>query len=118
VDHNPEISVSRITDVFQVHKRGRVTVIGVNPDGVTDYCRVEQCRDELLSILKKAHCVVARFDLSGIPFVASGVLGLLVSLRKSNIDVQIQNASEHVRDVIRATRLDKMLELIPPSAPG
>jgi anti-anti-sigma factor len=108
--------MTRIADVFRVHKTGRLTVIGVNPDGITDYLRVEQCRDQLISILEKAGCVVARFDVAGIPFLASGVLGLLVSLRKAGVEVQLQNASEHVRQVLRATKLDKMVELFPPSS--
>ena len=35
--------MTRIADVFQVHKTGRLSVISVNPDGVSDYSRVEQC---------------------------------------------------------------------------
>jgi anti-anti-sigma factor len=106
--------MTRIADVFQVRKTGQLTVIGVNPDGVTDYLRVEQCRDELISILEKAGCVVVRFDVAGIPFLASGVLGLLVSLRKAGVAVQLQNVSEHVRHVLRATKLDKMVAVFPP----
>jgi anti-anti-sigma factor len=105
-----------IADVFQVRKAGRLTVIRVNPDGLTDYLRVEQCRNELVSILEKAGCVVARFDLAGIPFIASGVLGLLASLRKAGVDVQLQDASAHVREVLRVTKLDQMIELFSPSA--
>jgi anti-anti-sigma factor len=103
-------------DVFQVHKAGRLTVIGVNPDGLTDYLRVEQCRNELISIIEKAVCVVVRFDLAGVPFIVSGVLGLLVSLRKAGVDAQLQNASAHVREVLRVTKLDEMVELFPPSS--
>jgi anti-anti-sigma factor len=105
-----------IADVFQVRKSGRLTVIGVNPDGLADYLRVEQCRNELISILEKAGCVVVRIDLAGIAFIPSGVLGLLVSLRKAGFDVQLQNASAHVREVLRVTKLDKMVELFPPSS--
>ena len=105
-----------IADVFRVQKTGRLTVIGVNPDGLADYLRVEQCRNELVSILEKAGCVVVRIDLAGIPFIASGVLGLLVSLRQAGFDVQLQNASTHVRDVLRVTKLDNMIELFPPSS--
>jgi len=105
--------MSRISDVFQVNETGRLTLVRVNPDGVTDYERFEQCRDQLLKILKEAGCVVVRLDVEGIPFLASGILGLLVSMRNSGIDVQIQNASEHVRDVLKVTRLDKLVEVLP-----
>jgi anti-anti-sigma factor len=110
------MAMTRIADVFQVHKTGRLSVITVNPDGVSDYSRVEQCRDELVSILEQGGCVVARFDVAGIPFLASGVLGLLVSLRKHGIDVQLQNASQQVRDVLSSTKLDAIIELFPPSS--
>ena len=110
--------MTRIADVFQVRETGRLTVIGVNPEGVSDYSRVEQCRNELVSILNKAGCVVVRFDVAGISFLASGVLGLFVSLRKRGIEVQLENASEHVHEVLRATKLDKMIELVPPTLSG
>jgi anti-anti-sigma factor len=105
--------MSRISDVFQVSETGRLTVVRVNPEGVTDFERFEQCRDELIPILTKAGCVVVRFDVEGIPFLASGVLGLLVSMRKAGVDIQIQNASEHVRDVLKVTRLDQLVEVLP-----
>jgi anti-anti-sigma factor len=105
--------MSRISDVFQVRETGRLTVVRVNPDGVTDYQRFEQCRNELAEILKTAGCVVVRFDVEGIPFLASGVLGLLVSMRNAGVDIQVQNASEHVRDVLKVTRLDQLVEVLP-----
>jgi anti-anti-sigma factor len=108
--------MTRIADVFHLHKTGRLTLIGVNPEGVTDYLRIEQCRNELVSILEQAGCVVVRFDIAGIPFLASGVLGLFVSLRKAGVEVQLQNASEHVREVLRVTKLDQLVELFPPSS--
>lgn len=105
--------MSRISDVFRVREMGRLSVVRVNPDGVTDYERFEQCRNELLPILKEAGCIVLRFDIEGIPFLASGVIGLLVSMRNSGVDIQIQNASEHVRDVLKVTRLDQLVEVLP-----
>ena len=104
--------MSRISDVFQVREVARLTVVRINPEGVTDYERFEQCRDELLKLLKEAGCLVVRFDVEGIPFLASGILGLLVSMRNS-VDIQIQNASEHVRDVLKVTRLDQLVEVLP-----
>jgi len=105
--------MSRISDVFHVRETGRLTVVRVNPEGVTDYERFEQCRNELIEILKNAGCVVVRFDVEGIPFLASGVIGLLVSMRNAGVDIQIQNASEHVRDVLKVTRLDQLVEVLP-----
>jgi anti-anti-sigma factor len=105
--------MSRISDVFQVRETGRLSVVRVNPEGVTDFERFEQCRDELVAILKNAGCIVVRFDVEGIPFLASGVLGLLVSMRNAGVDIQIQNASEHVRDVLKVTRLDQLVEVLP-----
>lgn len=105
--------MTRISDVFQVRETGRLTVVGVNPDGVTDFERFEQCCSQLTAILKNAGCVVVRFDLEGIPFLASGVLGLLVSMRNSGAEIQFQNTAEHVRDVLRVTRLDQLVEVLP-----
>jgi hypothetical protein len=46
--------MSRISDVFQVRETGRLTVVRVNPEGVTDYGRFEQCCQQLTQILKTA----------------------------------------------------------------
>jgi anti-sigma B factor antagonist len=105
--------MQRISDVFRIQETGPLTVIAVNPDGVSDFSRVEQCRNELIPYLKKAECKVVRFDLEGIPFLASGVLGLLVSLRKIGVDIQFKNVAEHIVDVLRVTRLDEMIEVLP-----
>ncbi len=105
--------MSRISDVFQVRETGRLTHVRVNPEGVSDFERFEQCRDELVTVLKNAGCIVVRFDVEGIPFLASGILGLLVSIREADVDIQIQNASEHVADVLRVTRLDQLVEVLP-----
>jgi anti-anti-sigma factor len=109
--------MTRITDVFQVRETGRLTVVRVNPDGVTDFERFEQCRDLLVPILTNAGCIVVRFDIEGIPFLASGVLGLLVSIRNAGVEIQFQNASEHVRDVLKVTRLDQLVEVMPDRKP-
>jgi anti-anti-sigma factor len=105
--------MQRISDVFQVQEKGSLTVIAVNPDGVADFSRVEQCRNELIPFLKEVGCRVVRFDLGNIPFLASGVLGLLVSLRKTGVEIQFKNASEHVLDVLHVTRLDELIEVLP-----
>ncbi len=67
--------MTRISDVFQVKETGRLTVIRINPEGVNDFSRFEQCRNELVPMLKQADCRVVRFDIDGIPFLASGILG-------------------------------------------
>jgi len=105
--------MTRISDVFHLRETGRLTVVGVNPDGITDFTRFEQCRDELIPILQKADCHVVRFDLDGIPFLASGIMGLLISLQKIGVEIQLQNVSEHILDVLRVTRLDEMVEIMP-----
>jgi anti-anti-sigma factor len=109
--------MSRISDVFQVRETGRLTVIAINPEGIGDFTRFEQCRDELVPLLQDAHCRVLRFDLAGIPFLASGVLGLLISLQKIGVEIQLKNVSEHILDVLHVTRLDELVEVLPAAAP-
>jgi anti-anti-sigma factor len=105
--------MTRISDVFELRETGRLTVVGINPEGITDFTRFEQCRDELIPILQNADCRVVRFDLDGIPFLASGILGLLISLQKIGVDIQLKNVSEHVLDVLHVTRLNEMVEILP-----
>jgi anti-anti-sigma factor len=105
--------MQRISDVFRLSETGKLTVVAVNPEGVADYARIEQCRDELVQLLKQAGAEVVRFDLEGIPFLASGVLGLLVSLRRHGFAIQFAHVTEHIQDVMRVTRLDQLVEILP-----
>ena len=66
--------MSRISDVFQVRETGRMSVVRVNPEGVTDFERFEQCRDELVAmcqlLLTAGHETTANM-------IALGTLALL-----------------------------------------
>ena len=100
-----------ISDVFKVYQTGKLTVIGFAGQGFPEYDRVEQCRNELAKLIKTHDCETLAFDLTGVPFIPSGVLGLLVSLGKLGVDVHLYNPSEHIQDVLKITKLDRKLHV-------
>jgi anti-anti-sigma regulatory factor len=51
------------------------------------------------------------FDLAGVRFIPSGMLGLLASLRKVVRTIQIWNPSEDVREVLEVTNMHQLFEI-------
>ena len=99
------------SDIFRVYQSGRLTVVGFIGQELPAYDRVEQCRDELAELIKSNDCETLAFDLTGVPFIPSGILGLLVSLGQLGVDVRLYNPSEHVQDVLKTTKLDRRIHV-------
>jgi len=57
---------------------------------------------------------IVAFDLTGVRLIPSGILGLFVSLTRLpdiTLRVQIFNPSAEIREILRITRLDRMIEV-------
>jgi len=98
-------------DVLRVYEAGPLTVVGFGEDLSPDQINLVECRDEILELLKLHDCHEIAFDLTGIRYVPSGMLGLLASLRKLNIQVHLYNPSHDVREVLEVTHLDRLFKI-------
>ncbi|MGQ0635607.1 MAG: STAS domain-containing protein [Planctomycetaceae bacterium] len=98
-------------EILRVYETGPLTVVGFGGGEELDQIDLGECREEILDLLRLHDCRVLAFDLTGVRFVPSGMLGLLASLRKLGIEVHLYNPSLDVREVLEITRLDRLFEV-------
>jgi hypothetical protein len=65
-------------------------------------------------MVQKSGCDVLTFDLTGIKVLPSGMLGLLVTLKKRGQQIELLNPSADIQEVLRVTRLLSMFSIRPP----
>lgn len=97
--------------VLRVYETGPLTVVGFGGAEIVDQIDLGECRDEIVSLLEQHQCKVLAFDLTGVRYIPSGMLGLLASLRHLGIEVHLYNPSEDVREVLEVTKLDEVMQL-------
>jgi anti-anti-sigma factor len=98
-------------DIFQVYQSGELTVVGFGGREILDQLDLTVCRAEILALVEKHKCQTLAFDLSGVKLIPSGMLGLLASLRKINVQVHLYNPSQDVAEVLQITRLAEVLPI-------
>jgi anti-anti-sigma factor len=96
-------------NVVQVYKAGPETVVGFGGKDVLDDANVAVCRDEMMALIDKYQCRTIHVDLTGVQLVPSGLLGLLATIRRREIEVHLYNPSPDVREVLSVTNLDKLM---------
>lgn len=96
--------------VLQVYQTGPVTVVGFGGEDVPDEVCIAAYREQLVELIKQERCSTLAFDLTGVRLIPSGMLGVLVTLRKLVDRVELFNPSEDVRDVLRLTNLECLFE--------
>lgn len=98
-------------DVLRVYETGPLTVVGFGSGELPDQLDLVECREEIVELLKLHDCRDFAFDLTGVEYVPSGMLGLLASLTRLGITVHLYNPSGNVREVLKITRLDQLFKL-------
>lgn len=96
---------------LEVYHPGELTVIGFGGREILDDLNLAECRDDLVELIQDNDCKVLAFDLTGVRLIPSGFLGLLASIRRLDVEVQLYNACEDIREVLEITKLDQVLEL-------
>ncbi|HAD59949.1 MAG TPA: anti-sigma factor antagonist [Planctomycetaceae bacterium] len=99
--------------LLKVYSVGETSVLGFDGRDVPSEFNAAHYRAAISDLLVANNSTVVAFDLDGVKLVPSGMLGLLVSLRKlEGVQVvQVFNPSEDVREVLRLTKLDTMIEV-------
>jgi anti-sigma B factor antagonist len=97
--------------VLQVYEAGKVTVVGFNGIEVPDEVCVAGYRDQLEKLIDEHRCETLAFDLTGVKLVPSGMLGLLVSLKKKGVQIDLFNASDSLREALEVTHLLPLFNL-------
>ena len=96
---------------LQVYEAGELTVIGFAGAEVLDDVNLAQCRDEIAELIRTHNCTILAFDLTGVRFIPSGLLGVLATIKRQGVEVHLYNASDDIREVMEITKLDKVFQL-------
>ncbi|MDZ4683741.1 MAG: STAS domain-containing protein [Planctomycetaceae bacterium] len=97
--------------VLKVYQTGPLTVVGFGGVDVPDEVCIAGYRDQLMQLVTEHQCSVLAFDLTGVKLVPSGMLGVLISLRKRVQRMELYNPSPDVEEVLRVTNLISQFEL-------
>ena len=100
--------------VLKVYSVGPVTVLGFGGNDAPSEFNAAHYRAAITDLLLANHCDVVAFDVTGLSLIPSGMLGLLVSLKKLdglNPTVQIFNACDDIKEVLQITKLNTMIEV-------
>lgn len=97
--------------VLEVYEAGPLTVVGFGGREIIHDINVAPLHDDFNRLIEENSCEQLAVDLTGVKFIPSGMLGLLTSLHRKGIKIEIYNPSDDVRDVLKTTRLDTMFEL-------
>ena len=98
-------------EALRVYETGALTVVGFGPDELPDHIDLAECREEIVELLKTHDCKDLAFDLTGVRYIPSGMLGLLASLKRLGIQVHLYNPSGDVREVLEVTHLDQLFKI-------
>jgi anti-sigma B factor antagonist len=96
---------------LEVYSAGELTVVGFRGRPVLDHLNLANCRDELVGLIREHHSKTLALDLTGVRLIPSGLLGLLASIRRQGVTVQLYNPSADIREVLEITKLNTLLEL-------
>lgn len=100
-----------VPGVLNVYQTGPLTVVGFAGKDVPDEICIAAYRDQLFKLIEDSHCKVLAFDLTGVVLVPSGMLGVLVSLRKRLDRLELYNPSKDVLEVLELTKLNSLFEI-------
>ena len=93
--------------VLKVYQAGEVTVVGFEGKDVPDEVCIAGYRDHLFRLVDEQNCRLMAFDLTGVRLIPSGMLGLLMSLKKHGVTIELYNPSDDVREVLDVTHLSR-----------
>ncbi|HET6423648.1 MAG TPA: STAS domain-containing protein [Planctomycetaceae bacterium] len=109
-DSTPQLGATP-SGVLRVYQTGPLTVVGFAGEDVPDEVCIAAYRDQLFKLIDEHQCKVLAFDLTGVGLVPSGMLGVLISLRKRLERVELYNPSKDVREVLEMTQLASLFEI-------
>lgn len=97
------------TGIFEVLQSGQLTVVGFGDEGMPNHFYYDECQDDLLKLITEHQCKVLAFDLSGVHFLASGILGLFSWIRSQRVEVHLYNPSPVLRSTLTHVGLSHLV---------
>ena len=100
------------SNLLTITEDGNSLVVAFKSTDVPDDVHIAEYRVQLYEQLKSSECTIVRFDLTGIHYLPSGLLGLLISVKHRGLDVEVANASTIIRESLAETRLDQFIKIL------
>ena len=94
-----------------VYEAGRISVVSFNPAVPAEAIDLPQLRAEILELVQLHNCQDIAFDVDGVEYIPSQVFGLLISLKKLGVNVQLYNPTQKVRELLKVTHLNTMFQI-------
>lgn len=114
-DGDSDILVASNADpnLLTIVRDGQRVVVGFNSKSVPDEVCIAGYRHQLLKYVEDFNCKVIAFDLTDVKLLPSGMLGLLTSLKKRGLEIELLNPAADVVEVLRLSRLAPMFTVRP-----
>jgi anti-anti-sigma factor len=97
--------------LLEIYQAGELTVVGFGGREILEQISLAEYREELLNLVQEADCRTLALDLTGVRIIPSGMLGVLASIHRLDVDVHLYNACDDIREVLEITHLDEILHL-------
>lgn len=101
--------------LLKMHSAEDILTISFVPDRIVDSLLIQQIQDELLAVLSKVQEANVLLDFRGVRYLSSSSFGILLRAYKRckllKMNLKLCNLSPNIRDVIKVTGLDKMLDV-------
>lgn len=95
-------------NLLSLVRDGDRAIVSFNSTDVPDEVCVAVYRTQLLKFVQESDCNVLAFDLTGIKILPSGMLGLLVTLKKRGLEIELLNPVVDIVEVLRITKLNSL----------
>jgi anti-anti-sigma factor len=105
------LRMQRRVGEFQIFESGPRTVVGFTGEQPADWLEADACRQQLLDLIDECGCESLIFDLTGVDYLSSGWLALVVAPTQKGVSVTLYDVSPHLRAVLRRTRLDGLVTI-------
>ena len=92
-------------------KTGELTVVGFGGRDVPNDICFAFYRDQLIKMVDEYGCKALGFDLTGVTLIPSGMLGVLLSLRRKVERIELYNPSADIREVLLLSRIEQLFEI-------
>jgi anti-anti-sigma factor len=105
------LTTQRHVGEFQIFESGPRTIVGFTGEQTADWLEADACRQQLLDLIDECGCESLIFDLTGVDYLSSSWLSLVVAPTRKGVSVTLYDVSPHLRAILRRTRLDMLVTI-------
>jgi len=92
--------------VLRVYETGEHTIVGFSNSGGNARSDIPRWHSELVKLVDQHGCRFLTFDLTNLNSLPRAIFDIMFALDQRGVRVQVYNASERFRELMRVTRLD------------